>query len=188
MLKQQAQYAVTNKYGLKSRRMLLAALLLLICCVLAGCQTVNPNNSVLKNLQIWSAPAPPHRLSPERKQQPAKLAMTDWLEKYLDNEYHVIYGEFVSVKPGFIDGAAMGAKAGQYVEKNLAGVPQPGTWSEGEYQLLLWKKEGGANGSPTYFAFVIARDPISGMDGRRLVGFLELIPSDQLPPIIVCCH
>jgi hypothetical protein len=185
MAQEQRQY---TRYELKWRHVSFAALLLLICCMLAGCQTVNPKNSVLKNLQIWSAPSPPHRLSPERKQQSAKLAMAQWLEKYLNNEYHVIYGEFVSVKPGFTNGVAMGAKAGQYIEKNLAGVPQPGTWSEGEYQLLLWKKERGSNGSPTYFAFVIARDPISGMEGRRLVGFLELIPSDQLPPVIVCCH
>ena len=114
--------------------------------------------------------------------------MTQWLEKYLNNEYHVIYGEFVWAKPGFTDGAAMGAKAGQYVEQTLGGVPQPGTWSEGKYQLLLWKQERGANGSPTYIAFVIARDPLPEMDGRRLVGFLELIPSDQLPPVIVCCQ
>lgn len=114
--------------------------------------------------------------------------MTEWLEKYLNNEYHVIYGEFVWAEPGFTDVAAMGAKAGEYVEQTLGGVPQPGTWSEGNYQLMLWKQERGANGSPTYIAFVIARDALPEMDGRRLVGFLELIPSDQLPPVIVCCQ
>jgi hypothetical protein len=158
-----------------------ACITLLVCCVLAGCQT---NQYMLARLQASSAPVPPHRLSPEREQQPAKLAMSGWVEKYLNNEYHVIYAQFVSVKPGFTDAAAMGARAGQYIEQTLGGVPQTGTWSEGEYQLLLWKQDRGANGSPTYIAFVIARDPVPGIDGRRLVGFLELIPSDQLPPVI----
>ena len=49
--------------------------------------------------------------------------MTEWLEKYLNNEYHVIYGEFVWAKPGFTDGAAIGAKAREYVEQTLGGVP-----------------------------------------------------------------
>jgi hypothetical protein len=158
---------------------------LLLCGALASCQT---NKYMLARLRDWSAPAPPHRLSLEGEQQPAKLAMTQWLEKHLANEYHVIYGEFVWVKPGFTDEAAMGAKAGRYVEQTLGGVPLPGVWSEGEYRLLLWKQDRGVNGSPTYIAFVVARDPFPGMDGRRLVGFLELIPSDQLPPVIVCCR
>lgn len=165
-----------------------ACMALLVCFMLAGCQTVKPRGGMLDRLQQWAAPAPPHRFSPESEQQPAKLAMTEWLEKYLNSEYHVIYGEFVWAKPGLTDGAAMGAKAGQYVEQTLGGVPQPDTWSEGKYQLLLWKQERGANGSPTYIAFVIARDALPEMDGQRLVGFLELIPSDQLPPVIVCCQ
>jgi hypothetical protein len=161
---------------------------LLMCVMLVGCQTVKPQGGMLDRIQQWAAPAPPHRLSPENEQQPAKLAMTEWLEKSLNNEYHVIYGEFVWAESGFTDGAAMGAKAGQYVEQTLGAVPQPDIWSEGKYQHLLWRQERGMNGSPTYIAFVIAGDPLPEMDGRRLVGFLELIPSDQLPPIIVCCH
>ncbi len=175
-----------NSNALTTARSVCVALLM--CFMLAGCQTVKPRGGMLDRLQQWAAPAPPHRFSPESEQQPAKLAMTEWLENYLNSEYHVIYGEFVWAKRGFTDGAAMGAKAGQYVEQNLSGVPQPGTWSEGKYQLLLWKQERGANGSPTYIAFVIARDPLPEIDGRRLVGFLELIPSDQLPPVIVCCR
>ena len=159
--------------------------LLLLCGLLAGCRT---NDYMLARLRDWSAPAPPHRVSTETEHQAEKLAMSEWLEKQLNSEYHVIYGEFVWLEPGFAGEAAIGERAEQFIEHTLKAAPETGTWPDDEYQLQLWKQYRGVNGSPTLIAFVVARHPTAQANGYRLAGFLELIPSDQLPPVIVCCQ
>lgn len=154
----------------------IAILLLLMCCKLAGCQTVQPANSTLIDLQVWATPEPLDRLSPPYEQRRAKAAMVRWIEQYLNNEYRVVDQRFVLTAPGSTDGAAIGSKAGQYVEQTLGGVPRPDTWLEDDYRLALWTL---GDSSPRYIALAITDGPLRGTRRRRLVGYFELAPSPK---------
>lgn len=177
MSRQQQQYGISNLYGLKWRRAPLAVSLFLMCSVLAGCQTVKPNNSVLKELQEWSTPEPLDRLSPPREQVRAKAAMVRWIEQYLKNEYRVVDQRFVLTDPGFTESASVGSKANQYVKQSLGGVPRPDTWlDDDDYSLLFWTLN---RGSPRYIALVMTNEFLPGTRERRLVGYFELVPSPK---------
>lgn len=162
----------------------MASLALLACLTLTSCHT---NDYMLARLRDWSVATPPHLISPEQDHQTEKVAMYEWLESHLGGEYHVIYAEFVWLEPGFADEQAMGDRAGEFIEKTLKAMPESDDRPHDAYRLRLWKQEIGVNGTPTLIAFVVATAPDPAMNGRRLAGFLELIPSDQLPPINVCC-
>lgn len=163
----------------------MASLALLACLALASCRT---NDYMLARLRDWSVAMPPHLISSEQEHQTEKAAMSEWLESHLGREYHVIYAEFVWLEPGHADEQAMGDRAGQFVEHTLKATPQSDVRLDDAYRLRLWKQEIGVNGTPTLIAFVVASAPAPDMKGRRLAGFLELIPSDQLPPIYICCY
>lgn len=162
----------------------MASLALLACLALTSCRT---NDYMLARLRDWSVATPPHLISPEQEHQTEKVAMSEWLESHLGGEYHVIYAEFVWLEPGYVDEQAMGDRAGKFIEKTLKAMPESDDRPDDAYRLRLWKQEIGVNGTPTLIAFVVATALASDMKGRRLAGFLELIPSDQLPPINVCC-
>jgi hypothetical protein len=143
---------------------------LLMCCVFTGCQTVKPVNSTLREIQEWSTPEPPDRLSPPREQARAKAAMVRWLEQYLKYEYRVTDQRFVLA-------ASVGSKANQYVKQNLGGVPRPDTWLEDDdYSLLLWTL---GEGSPRQIGFVMTNEFLPGTGERTLVGYFELVPSGK---------
>ncbi len=177
MSRQQQQYEASNLYGLKWRPVPLAVLLFLMCCVLAGCQTVQPNNSVLKDLQEWSTPEPLDRLSPPREQVRAKAAMVEWVEQYLKGEYRVVDQRFVLTEPGFTQGARIGSKAHQYVTQNLSGELKTDGWYDDEhYRVFLWTF---GDGSPRYITTVMTRDFLPGTRDRGLVGYFELVPASK---------
>lgn len=174
MSRQQRQYTAANLYGLKGQRVLLTFLLLLMCCVLAGCQTVKPANSTLKDLQEWATPEPLDRLSPPREQVRAKAAMVRWTEQYLKYEYRVIDQRFVLTAPGFTESASVGSKANQYVTQNLSGSLQVDGWYDDDnYLFFLWKF---GDSSPRYITFVLTKDSLPNTNERRLVGYFELMP------------
>ena len=163
----------------------MVSLALLACLALASCRT---NDYMLARLRDWSVATPPHLISSEQEHQTEKVAMSEWLERHLGDGYHVIYAEFVWLDPVHTDEQAMGDRAGEFIERTLKATPQSDDRPEDAYRLRLWKQEIGVNGTPTLIAFVVATAPASDMKGRRLAGFIELIPSDQLPPINVCCQ
>lgn len=163
------------------------AFLLVAACVMSGCQTVKPGNSVLDRLQDSATPAPLDRPSPPSEQRQAKAAMVQWLEQYLHEKYRVtvIDQRFVLTAPGFTDGARIRSKANQYVEQKLGGVAQPVVWYEDEYffshhdvekgyRIMLWKL---GDDSPRYISMVTGSDFLPGTRKRHLVGYFELMPS-----------
>jgi hypothetical protein len=175
MAREERQRTTANPYGLKWRRVSLAVLLLVMFCVLVGCQTVQPNNSVLKNLQEWSTPVPLDRLSPPREQVRAKAAMARWVEQYLKHEYRVVDQRFVLTVPGSTDGAAIGSKVNQYVAQTLGGALQTDGWYDDDnYRVFLFAF---GDDSPRYIAFAMTRDFLPGTRERRLLGYFELAPS-----------
>ncbi len=177
MDRQERQYTETGFYRLKWRRVPRAFFLLLICCYLAGCQTVKPVNSALKDMQEWTTPEPLDRLSPPHEQMRAKAAMVRWIELYLKNQYRVIDRRFVLTDSGFTESASVGSKANQYVKQTLGGVPRPDTWlDDDDYSLLFWTLN---EGSPRNIAFVITNEFLPGTNDRRLVGYFELVPSPK---------
>ena len=176
MSRQQRQHTAVNPCGFKGQRALLVFLLLLMCCVLAGCQTVKPANSTLKDLQEWATPEPLDRLSPPREQVRAKAAMVRWIEQYLNGEYRVVDQRFVLTQSGFTQGASVGSKANQYMKQTLGGVLRPDTWLEDDYRLALWTL---GDHSPRYIALAITDGPLPGTRRRRLVGYFELVPSQK---------
>jgi hypothetical protein len=175
MTRPQPQCGMKNRYRLNSRHILLTALLLLMCCILPGCQTVQPTNSTLKDLQEWSTPEPLDRLSPPREQVRAKAAMVRWTEQYLKDEYEVVNQRFVLTQPGFTEGASVGSKVNQYVTQNLGGALKTDGWYDDDnYRIFLFVF---GEGSPRYIAFVMTRDFLPGTRERRLVGYFELVHS-----------
>ncbi len=176
MAREKRQFTAATLHAFKRQRALSVFLLLLMCCVLAGCQTVKPINSTLKDMQEWTTPEPLDRLSPPHEQRRAKAAMVRWIELYLNNEYRVIDQHFVLSASGFTDGASVGSKANQYVKNTLGGVPLPDTWLEDEYRLLFWTI---GDGSPRYVALAITDQPVTGTNRRRLIGYFELAPTPK---------
>jgi hypothetical protein len=172
MMRQQLQHAMTYRYRLNSQRILLTALILLACFILAGCQTVQPTNSTLKDMQEWATPEPLDRLSPPREQRRAKAAMVKWLEQYLKQEYRVMGQHYVLTQPGSTASASIGSKAHQFATQKLAGVPRPDTWLDDDnYSLMFWTL---SDTKPRYIAFVMTNDFLPGTDERSLVGYFEL--------------
>jgi hypothetical protein len=175
MTRQQQQCAVRNRYRLNSRGVPLNALLVLACFLLAGCQTVQPRNNTLKDMQEWATPEPLDRVSPPREQTRAKAAMVRWTEQYLKDEYKVFDQRFVLTQPGFTEGASVGSKANQYVTQNLGGALKIDGWYDDEnYRIFLFAF---GDDSPRYIAFVITRGFLPGTRERRLVGYFELVPT-----------
>lgn len=149
--------------------------LLLACCALPGCRTVAPANPTLEALQIAATPEPLDRVSPAREQRHAKTAMIRWTEQFLGHAYRVTDQRFVLLEPGFSAGAQIGSKAQQHVTRQLGGTLKTDGWYDDDaYMLLLWQL---GDGSPTYIAFVMTRDPLPGTDERRLVGYFALEPA-----------
>lgn len=174
MTSKEPQYAVTGARRFKSRHHLIA-FLLLAACLLGGCQTIKPRNSVLDSLQEWATPEPYDRVSPAHEQRQAKAAMVRWVEQYLKHEYRVTDQRFVLTAPGSTDSAAIGSKAHQYVTQNLGGAMQTDGWLDDDnYMMFLWEFGGD---SPRHVAFVMTSDFLPGTRERGLVGYFELVPS-----------
>ncbi len=175
MSRQQRQQMVDNQHEPIWRRVLLTVVLSLMCCALAGCQTLQPGNSVLKDLQEWSTPEPLDRLSPPREQVRAKAAMVRWTEQYLNDEYRVVDQRFVLTQSGFTASSSVGSKANQYVTQNLGGVLKTDGWFDDDnYMIFLWTF---GDSSPRYIAFVMTNNFLPGTRERSLIGYLELVPS-----------
>lgn len=185
MVGQERKCATKSSRSFKSGR-LLVAFLLLAACLLGGCQTVKPRDSVLDRLQASATPAPRDSPSPPHEQRRAKAAMVQWLEQHLSEKYKVtvVDQRFVLTEPGFTDGARIRSKASQYVRQVLGGVPQPVAWYEHEYsfshhdaekgyRILLWKLD---DGTPRYISMVMGSDFLPGTPERSLVGYFELAP------------
>lgn len=174
MSRQQRQHIAVNPCGFKGQRALLVFLLLLMCCVLAGCQTVKPANSTLKDLQEWATPEPLDRLSPPREQMRAKAAMVRWTAQYLKDEYRMVDQRFVLTQSGFTASSSVGSKANQYVTQNLGGVLKTDGWFDDDnYMIFLWAF---GDSSPRYIAFVMTNDFLPGTRERSLIGYFELVP------------
>lgn len=153
----------------------LAVALVLACCALTSCKTIEPANGTLKDMQEWATPEPLDRVSPADEQRRAKAAMVRWVERYLKHEYRVIGRRFVLTEPGFTTGALIGSKAHQFATQNLGGKMQTDGWfGDDDYRLFLWAF---GNDSKRYVAFVLTRDFLPGTRERRLVGYLELVPT-----------
>ncbi|MBT2748097.1 MULTISPECIES: hypothetical protein [unclassified Lysobacter] len=153
----------------------LAVLLVLVCCALVGCKTIEPANSMLKDMQEWTTPEPLDRLSPVHEQPRAKAAMVQWVEQYLKHEYRVIGQRFVLTQPGFTAGASIGSKAHQFATQNLGGTMKiEGWYDDDNYRIFLWAF---GDSSPRYVAFVWANDFLPDTRERRMVGYLELEPA-----------
>ncbi|MGO1073472.1 hypothetical protein [Lysobacter sp. CA199] len=154
---------------------LLAALLVLMCCALMSCKTVEPRNSVLKDMQEWATPEPLQRLSPAHEQPRAKSAMVQWVEEYLKHEYQVVDQRFVLTAPGETNGAAIGSRARQHVTQNLGGSMKVDGWyGDDGYRIFLWSF---GNSAPRYVAFVWTNDFLPDTSERTLIGYFELVPS-----------
>ncbi|MBW8810647.1 MAG: hypothetical protein JF591_17920 [Lysobacter sp.] len=153
----------------------LVALLLLVCCALTSCKTIEPTNSMLKDLQEWATPEPYDSVSPEHEQRRAKAAMVEWVEQYLKHEYRVVGRRFVLTAPGSTDFAAIGSKAHQYVTQTLGATMRADGWFDDDsYMMFLWAF--GAS-SPRYIDFVITNDFLPGTRERGLVVYFELVSS-----------
>lgn len=183
MTRKERQYAATGPDSFNSH-CLLVVFLLLAACLLSGCQTVKPGNSVLDRLQESATPAPRDSPSPPHEQRRPKTEMAQWLEQYLNEKYRLVVVDqrFVLTEPGFTDGARIGSKANRYVRQVLGGVPQPVVWYENEYfyshhdaergyRILLWKL---GDGTPHYISMVMGTDFLPGTRERGLVGYFEL--------------
>ncbi|MBT2748096.1 MULTISPECIES: hypothetical protein [unclassified Lysobacter] len=153
----------------------LAALLVLVCCALMSCKTIEPANSMLKDLQEAATPEPLDSLSPPHEQRRAKAAMVRWVERYLKHEYRVVDQRFVLAASGDTNFAWMGSKAHHYVTQTLGGAMQTDGWFDDDnYMMFLWRF---GDGSPRYAAFAITNDFLPGTRERALVGYFELVPS-----------
>jgi hypothetical protein len=159
-----------------NRRLLLMPLILMISALM-GCQTIQPPNSTLKAMQEWATPEPPDRVSPPHEHTREKAAMVRWLEKRFKHEYRVVGQHFVFLEPGFTQGASIGSKAHQYVTYTLGGQVQTDDWfGDDNYRLVSWKFN---DGRQRYLAFVMTREFLPGTNEQRLVGYLELAPSQE---------
>jgi len=153
----------------------LVVLLVLACCVLTSCKTIEPTNSMLKDMQEWATPEPRDRVLLANEQRRAKAAMVDWVEQYLKHEYRVIGQRFVLTAPGDTKSAAIGSKANQYVMQSLGGSLQIDGWLDDDnYMMFLWRFN---DGSLRYVAFVMTNDFLPGTRERCLVGYFELVAS-----------
>lgn len=155
----------------------MGVLLLLMALAATGCQTTKPRNDVLVRFQEWASLDPPSRLLAAREMPQEKASMVRWLEQYMRGQYHVIDERYVLTRPGFTNWAAIGSKAGQYMEQELGATYLEQQWDEKEwsefddYRIEYWRVD---QATPRYFAIVMTREPLPGPDERKLFGYFEL--------------
>lgn len=180
MTRERRQYTTANSDGLKGRHGLLAALLLaaslmLVSCSLGGYQTVADDDGVwmLDRIQRQSLPDASHVLAADELPQ-EQAAVAQWMLQHLQGKYQIIERRFYLSRPGFTETAQLRSRAASYVEQTLGIVPQPGAWSHGKYEFVMWTLK---DASPRYFALVINDEPPPSMEQRLLVGYFELVPA-----------
>jgi hypothetical protein len=172
MMRRQPQLAITHRYRLNSQRIVLTALLLLACFMLAGCQTVQPTNSTLKDMQEWATPEPLDRVSSPREQKQAKAAMVKWLEQYLKGDFQVVNQHLVLTNSEINDGAAIESKVSQFAAQKLQTlIHLDESYEDDNYRVFLWKL---GDSEPRYIAIVVARDSLSNARNCCWVGYFEL--------------
>jgi hypothetical protein len=172
MTRQQPQYTVIHRYRLNSQRTLLTALLLLACFMLAGCQTVQPTNSTLKDMQEWTTPESLDRVLSPREQRQSKAAMVRWLEQYLKRYYQVVDQHYVLTTSGLKDDQAIESKVGQFAAQKLGAlIHLDESYKDDNYKIFLWKL---GDSEPRYIAIVVARDFLPNARDCCWVGYFEL--------------
>jgi hypothetical protein len=154
---------------------------LLLCCLLTSCQTVKPTKaySTLIQMQEWTTPAPQDRVLMPREERRAKLAMAQWLDKHLNDDYEIIDQHFAFTTPEFADRVSIDSKARQHFEDKRRKVEAVETeYDDSDYIFLLWDLD---DTQPCIIAIVIARYASPEMREAHLVGYFEV----EMPRIIV---
>ncbi|MEH6418675.1 hypothetical protein [Pseudomonas sp. CGJS7] len=155
----------------------LALLVIVVSCALMSCKTIDPANSMLKDMQERATPEPYDSVSPAHEQRRAKAEMVRWVERYLKHEYRVVDRRFVLAAPGDTNFAWIGSKAHQFVTQTLGGTMKTDGWFDDDnYMMFLWEFGGGP---PRYVAFAITNDFLPGTRERALIGYFELLPSTK---------
>jgi hypothetical protein len=126
--------------------------------------------------QIWPYQMAHRQPLSKQDQEYAQTALILWVESYLKDEYKIVDERFFwsDRKDSMWGPISKGHSA--YIEREdreWQGVVTEQPWHDPGFALIrMWKID--ANGASRYVAIVMARTPIPGTRGRRLMARFEL--------------